>query len=134
VSPRAAIAVAMAALLFAGCAQPAGTPAPSPEPDRAGSALPEPLPPPPLEEAPAAGTVVPEVDTRCRVDADCAVKNVGNCCGYYPACVNRDSPTFPELVARQCAEQGLAGICGYPEIRGCACVEGRCEPSDGESM
>lgn len=67
-----------------------------------------------------------EVDYSCRVDADCAVKDVGNCCGRYPACVNRDSPTFPEQVAAECARTGMSGVCGYPEISGCRCVEQRC--------
>lgn len=128
-SPRAAIAGVLAALLLAGCAQPAGTPAPAP--DHGSITLPAPPPPPPLDEAPA-GTVVPNVDTRCRVDADCVVKNVGNCCGYYPACVHRDSPTYPDLVARRCAEEGLVGVCGHPVIRACACIAGRCAPSEAE--
>lgn len=67
-----------------------------------------------------------EVDASCRVDADCAVKDVGNCCGYYPACVNKASPTFPERVRAACAKSGMAGICGFPDIQGCACVAGRC--------
>ncbi len=73
---------------------------------------------------------VPEVDTRCRVDADCAIKDVGNCCGHYPACVHRDSPTFPERVKADCERRGMAGVCGFPVIEGCACVEGRCEAAD----
>lgn len=99
--------------------------------------------PPTVAEAPATAmppaavqpaTVVPEVDRSCKVAADCEVKNVGNCCGYFPACVNRNSPTFPELVAKHCAERGEAGICGFQEIQACACVQGRCEASDTVSM
>ncbi len=71
-----------------------------------------------------------EVDYRCRSDADCTVKNVGNCCGYYPACVNVDSPTFPEKIMEQCQREGLSSICGFREISACACVEGRCEAAD----
>jgi len=52
---------------------------------------------------------------------------VGNCCGYYPACVNRDSAVFPDRVKAECARHGTMGVCGFPEIRGCSCVEGRCE-------
>jgi hypothetical protein len=66
------------------------------------------------------------VDFTCTVDADCEIKNLGNCCGYYPACVNRDSPTFPERVREQCEAEGLASVCGFPELSGCTCVEGRC--------
>lgn len=131
---RRTLMMLVATALLVACAQPSGVPAPGPGVASAPSGLPEPLPPPPFEEAVPARTVVPEVDTRCDVDADCVVKNVGNCCGYYPACVNEDSPTYPELVAKRCAEEGVAGVCGYPEIRGCACVEGRCAPSDAETM
>lgn len=70
-----------------------------------------------------------EVDMTCSRDADCAVKNVGNCCGYFPACVNKDSPTFPDLVKQQCEEQGMASVCGFREIEACMCVEGRCAAS-----
>jgi hypothetical protein len=59
------------------------------------------------------------------------VKDVGNCCGYYPACVNVASPTFPEQVKAACAESDMAGICGFPSISACQCVEGRCESVSG---
>jgi hypothetical protein len=77
-----------------------------------------------------------QVDYTCRTDADCAVKDVGNCCGRYPACVNRESPTFPDRVKAECAKKGEMGICGFPEIKGCACVEGRCasRADDGGSV
>ncbi len=70
---------------------------------------------------------VDEVDRSCRVDADCEVKNIGNCCGYYPACVNRNSPTFPERVRARCEAEGMMSVCGFREISDCRCVEGRCE-------
>lgn len=67
----------------------------------------------------------------CKTDADCTIKNAGNCCGYYPACVNIDSPTDPEAVARECAAKGLVGICGYPVINSCVCRARHCEPVTG---
>ena len=66
------------------------------------------------------------VDYSCRSDADCAVKDIGNCCGAYPTCVNRDSPTFPEQVRAECAKNHMASVCGFPVVQGCSCVEGRC--------
>jgi len=66
------------------------------------------------------------VDYSCSRDADCAVKDVGNCCGAFPACVNRDSPTFPDRVRAECAANHTVGTCGFPVIRGCRCIEGRC--------
>ncbi len=62
----------------------------------------------------------------CEQDSDCAVRNIGNCCGTYLACVRSDSRTDATAVAHECAREGLAGICGYPDIAACACVEGRC--------
>jgi len=90
----------------------------------------------PAHSSDAPKTVADDVDYTCKVDADCAVKDVGNCCGRYPACVNRESPTFPDRVKAECAKKGEMGICGFPEIKGCACVEGRCasRPDDGGSV
>jgi hypothetical protein len=85
----------------------------------------DPLPPQRVQ----GGTVV--IDTTCRTDADCAVKDVGNCCGYYPACVNKDSPTDPEGVRAQCAKSGMASVCGFREISACSCNAGKCESADG---
>jgi hypothetical protein len=73
--------------------------------------------------------VLPEpvkLDRSCRSDADCTVKDVGNCCGKFPACVNRDSPADPAAVRAQCAKTGSMSVCGYREIGGCSCVAGSC--------
>ncbi|MFA5684600.1 MAG: hypothetical protein WCZ65_03990 [Lysobacteraceae bacterium] len=86
----------------------------------------------PAPEAPV-DEPVDEVVYACTQDSDCAVKNVGNCCGYYPACVNVDSPTFPERVRAQCEAEGVSGVCGYPEIVGCRCVAQRCEGVTGQA-
>jgi hypothetical protein len=67
-----------------------------------------------------------QVDRSCHTDADCAVKNVGNCCGAMPACVNKTSPTDPAGVQAQCAKDGMASVCGFAEIEGCRCVDGQC--------
>ncbi|WP_430540153.1 hypothetical protein [Pseudoxanthomonas mexicana] len=67
------------------------------------------------------------VDYACRTSADCAVKNVGNCCGAMPACVNKDSPTDPQGVQAQCAASGRMSVCGFAEVTACQCVSGRCE-------
>ena len=71
------------------------------------------------------------VDMACARDSDCVVKNVGNCCGYFPACVNRDSETFPERVKLQCEKEGRSSVCGFREITSCICVEGQCAAGDG---
>ena len=66
------------------------------------------------------------VDHRCKIDSDCAVKDVGSCCGYFPQCVNKASVTFPEQVKAQCASEGRMSVCGFPAISGCTCVKGQC--------
>lgn len=67
------------------------------------------------------------LDSSCRVDTDCEVKNVGNCCGYFPACVNKDAQPDPEAVQARCAETGMASVCGFREIQACSCVENQCQ-------
>lgn len=128
---------AMLMLALCACAQPSApasagardAPRTEPPPQPTTTAEQSSIAPLAPEVAAPSVTIVPAIDVACTVDADCAVKNVGNCCGYYPACVNVASETFPELVAKQCAETGTAGICGFPAIASCICDAGRCAPS-----
>lgn len=105
---------------------PAATPvAPAPAtPRKPPPRMSDPLPPDVLP-APAA------LDRSCRISADCTVKDVGNCCGAYPSCVNRNSPTDPAGVQAECAKRGMASACGFPDVSGCECVEGRCRDLTG---
>lgn len=57
----------------------------------------------------------------CRQPSDCAIRNVGNCCGYYPRCVNANAPLTPP----DCSG-GMAGVCGFPEISSCDCRNETC--------
>ncbi len=75
---------------------------------------------------PAQSALFPPVDVSCQRAADCVIKDVGNCCGYYPRCVNAAFPADPAGVQRICAEQGLVSACGFPAITGCDCVQGAC--------
>lgn len=75
----------------------------------------------------ATSPAVPDIS--CQTDADCTVKNVENCCGYYPACVNIDAVTDPEAVSRRCTKDGMASICGFTDISSCACVDHKCQPA-----
>ncbi len=114
-SPSTFLALALCALLCA-CQ---GTS----EPATVGASASEPANPAPAKGEPAKGVV----DYSCSRNEECAIKNVGNCCGEYPACVNADSPTFPEQVKADCAKKGMMGVCGFPVLQGCQCIEGRCE-------
>lgn len=122
--------IALLALCLAACA--------APQPDTAVPAPPmsSPLPATPMPAEPAAPAVagVPDLDRSCRVDADCAVKNVGSCCGYSPACVNTGAQPDPAAVQAACAESGMAGVCGFEEIEACACVANTCEPKASEGL
>ncbi len=84
----------------------------------------------PVVAAPVAPSGVPKLDTSCSVDSDCAVKNVGSCCGYQPACVSAAAVVDPAAVQADCARRGIAGVCGFVEIQSCACVASRCEAAD----
>jgi hypothetical protein len=126
-------------VLVAGCAAPS-TATPAPEGDPASSTAQEQMPPP--NKAPPMGGPLPAervpspvpLDTTCKVDADCAVKNVGNCCGAMPACVHKDSPTDPAAVQAECARRGLASTCGFREISACTCQDGRCRDASGTGV
>jgi hypothetical protein len=146
--------VVLAATLFAlsliGCTAPSATPESPAAPEApvvaepapaqpAPPAMPEPAAPPTVAEpapgsVPALGKTVGPART-CRTDADCTVKDVGNCCGYFPMCVNKDAKTDPAAVRAQCEKDGMASICGFKEISGCQCVQGTCQDiASGEQV
>lgn len=105
-----------------GCTAPPATPtAPAPA-SAVGASNPvdNPVAPRPIAATPAGP------DRSCKTDADCTVKDVGNCCGYYPACVNVNAKTDPKAVQAQCAKTGQVGVCGFPAITSCQCVKGQC--------
>ena len=126
--------IVLATLLLAACtaAQPGGgngVQAPPKSDPLPASRMPDPAPRPPSRQGVAG---VPDLDRSCRVDSDCAVKDVGNCCGYFPACVNKDARPDPKAVQAACAESGVAGVCGFREIQACACVSNTCEPAQSD--
>jgi hypothetical protein len=57
----------------------------------------------------------------CSVDLDCAIRDVGSCCGYYPRCANVNA-----VFAAPACPPGQAGVCGFPAIDHCECRSGRC--------
>ena len=63
----------------------------------------------------------------CESNSDCEIKNVGNCCGYYPLCVNSNYEPNITKVQQECFEQGIASVCGWTEIQGCECIENKCQ-------
>jgi hypothetical protein len=105
---------------------PSTTPAPPAAPQPPPSGVAAPVPAPPLVERPGnANPMSP--DRACRTDADCAVKDVGSCCGTFPLCVNKDAKIDPAAVRAQCAKTDMASVCGFPPVSGCTCAKGRCE-------
>ena len=127
---------ALLSMLLTACAAPSAIAdgATATSGDVAGPQAPRTAPPmskplPPREAPQSAGGV----DYGCTASADCAVKDVGNCCGAQPACVHKNSPTDPAAVQAQCQASGMMGVCGFQEISACQCVSGRCaaDPSAG---
>lgn len=130
------LAALLVALSLTACSAPAPSPetpqaatttpaSPAPQPPKAAPAPAAPTTTAPVEHAGSANPMAP--DRSCRTDADCAVKDVGNCCGRFPLCVNRDAKVDPAAVRAQCAKDGMASTCGFQEVGGCQCVQGRCE-------
>ena len=115
-------------------AQPvAAAPAPTP-------AAPVVAPAPAVAAAPAA-PALPVIrvqplppDLSCKVADDCAVKNVGNCCGYFPACVNKDSAVDPDAVRAECERTGTSSVCGFQDIQACDCAQGQCRAVSGKAL
>ncbi len=70
---------------------------------------------------------VPSTDPYfCITDSDCEVKDVRNCCGYFPRCVNKDYTPDHEAV-RQACKEGRGNVeCGWTDITYCACRENIC--------
>ncbi len=77
---------------------------------------------------------IEEAMNTCKSDADCEVKNIGNCCGYMPACVNQSAQPNPDAVQAKCAAEGMVSTCGFREISSCACVNNICEAAGGGEM
>lgn len=73
------------------------------------------------------GIEKPVNDYTCQTAEDCAVKDVGNCCGYYPECVNKDFEPDLDAVKQWCGDSEMMSICGFAEIDSCVCVEGFCK-------
>jgi hypothetical protein len=130
-----AFTLLLAVALVGGCTAPAPS-AQAPEATPAPVAAPVATPAPAQPAQPTAPPIVAEKpaafdpaapDRACRTNADCAVKDVGNCCGYFPMCVNKDAKTDPAAVRAACEKAGMASVCGFREVKGCQCVQGRCE-------
>ena len=66
------------------------------------------------------------LDRSCQADADCVVKDIGSCCGAFPACVNHDSPTDPAAVQAACDKHAPAAHCSRRVLDQCACRQGQC--------
>jgi hypothetical protein len=132
---------ALTALLLIGCTAPTPTPdapqAPTTQPAPATPVATAAKPVAPPAAAPPAATppimeTAPGIDASnpsrsCKTDSDCAVKDVGNCCGAFPMCVSKNAKTNPAAVRAQCAKDGMASVCGFQEVSGCQCKKGRCE-------
>jgi hypothetical protein len=66
------------------------------------------------------------IDYSCNQDIDCKIKDVHNCCGYYPKCVNENVIVNSDFVKEACEKEGLVSVCGYPTVNYCVCEQSRC--------
>ncbi|KAL7577795.1 hypothetical protein ACA910_010550 [Epithemia clementina (nom. ined.)] len=65
-----------------------------------------------------------KIDYRCMSDEDCALKDVGNCCGSFMKCTNID---FVPDYSKRCPDPSRPDACGWVEIDFCVCLNGKCE-------
>ena len=122
--PCPLVAPLLALALLAACTAQQAAPAAAPSPPEAGAPpVPAGRPPPPRHRLPPepAGSVA----------ADCEMKNVGNCCGYFPACVSKDAKVDPDAVRAECERTGMSSVCGFQDIQACACEQGQCRAVSG---
>lgn len=70
----------------------------------------------------------------CEKDSDCSVKDVHNCCGYYPRCVNIAYPPNITAVEEECRQKQQMSICGFPDVTGCRCVENECKSLQADQV
>jgi len=66
------------------------------------------------------------INYSCQTDSDCVIKDVPNCCGYYPKCTNNDAFVDAPFVQEACKNEGLSSICGFPDISYCGCENNKC--------
>lgn len=116
-------------LLLAACVPTPATPVATVQPTAAQASAPTPAATAGANPASLADLEHP--DRRCTGDADCQVKNVGNCCGAFPTCVNKAAPVDAQAVKAQCAREHRFGMCHAIAVRGCSCVQGQCNNVTG---
>lgn len=109
------LAMTLAAAILSGCLE------------NQGKTVTTPVKEPKSEATETLNAYYSSIDYSCKTDADCEIKNVANCCGQYPQCVNKNAKTDTELVRTLCAKEGAASICGFPSISSCECLNNRCE-------
>lgn len=122
--PCPLVAPLLALALLAACTAQQAAPAAAPSPPEAAA-------PPVPAAAPARPGNASQPDRTCSVAADCEMKNVGNCCGYFPACVSKDAKVDPDAVRAECERTGMSSVCGFQDIQACACEQGQCRAVSG---
>src|SRR3989344_796738 len=66
------------------------------------------------------------IDYSCSKDSDCEIKDIRNCCGYFPSCVNKNFRPNLKLVDELCKKEDKLSICGFREIQSCECINNKC--------
>ena len=121
--PCPLVASLLVLALLAACTAQQAAPAAAPPPEATA--------PPVPAAAPARIGNASQPDRTCSVAADCEMKNVGNCCGYFPACVSKDAKVDPDAVRAECERTGMSSVCGFQDIQACACEQGQCRAVSG---
>ncbi len=67
-----------------------------------------------------------QINYSCGKNEDCVIKDVHNCCGYYPKCVNINAAVDPQKVKEFCKSGGRVSVCGFPSVSSCTCADNIC--------
>ena len=73
------------------------------------------------------------INYTCEQAQDCEIKDVRNCCGYHPKCVNKNSIVNGTLVKELCEHGAQTGLCGFQDIKSCKCEKNMCIGSEENS-
>ncbi len=118
--------VVQAAELATDAIRPQGNPRPAPR-------MSTPMPPQVLPPQ-ASSSLAVTIDYACHIDSDCAIKDVGSCCGAKSECVNKNSPADPAGVRAQCAKDHLISSCAIRSVTQCGCEQHHCVPTERASV
>ncbi len=65
----------------------------------------------------------------CNFNFECKIKDIHDCCGYYPECVNSNAKVDPDFVDRICGKEVRLCPLGVftSDTTSCKCINKKCQ-------